>query len=171
MIFPRLNACSLWLVFGSVTLMCLAMFIEGGVNAGWTFYVPLSIYRYIRSGFIFSLLSLISVILCTITLTFSINNIILLLNFISIIVNLSFILLLIVELINLTLLVLLVYVSLLMILFIVQQCIDPVLRYCWLVKHFTLCYFRENRLKDGNSSNITVNYGTSMSALSLPSYL
>jgi heme/copper-type cytochrome/quinol oxidase subunit 1 len=45
MIFPRLNACSLWLVFGSVTLMCLAMFIEGGVNAGWTFYVPLSIYN------------------------------------------------------------------------------------------------------------------------------
>jgi len=43
MIFPRLNACSLWLVFGSFILMCVAMYIEGGVNAGWTFYVPLSI--------------------------------------------------------------------------------------------------------------------------------
>ena len=43
MIFPRLNATSLWLVFGSFILMCVAMYIEGGVNAGWTFYVPLSI--------------------------------------------------------------------------------------------------------------------------------
>ena len=32
-------------------------------------------------------------------------------------------------------------------------------------------YFRENRLKDSNSSNITNNYGTSISALSLPSRL
>ena len=31
-------------------------------------------------------------------------------------------------------------------------------------------YFRENRLKDGNSSNWAVHYGPSMSALSLPSY-
>jgi heme/copper-type cytochrome/quinol oxidase subunit 1 len=43
MIFPRLNACSLWLVLCSFILMCVAMYIEGGVNAGWTFYVPLSI--------------------------------------------------------------------------------------------------------------------------------
>jgi heme/copper-type cytochrome/quinol oxidase subunit 1 len=34
MIFPRLNALSLWLVFGSLFLMLLAVFLEGGVNAG-----------------------------------------------------------------------------------------------------------------------------------------
>jgi len=43
MIFPRLNALSLWLIFGSLFLMFSAMFIEGGVNVGWTFYIPLSI--------------------------------------------------------------------------------------------------------------------------------
>ena len=43
MIFPRLNALSLWLVFVSLFLMWLAVLIEGGVNAGWTSYVPLSI--------------------------------------------------------------------------------------------------------------------------------
>jgi len=32
MIFPRLNALSLWLIFGSLFLMFSAMFIEGGVN-------------------------------------------------------------------------------------------------------------------------------------------
>lgn len=46
MIFPRLNALSLWLVFNSLIIMFLAMFIDGGVNAGWTFYVPLSIINY-----------------------------------------------------------------------------------------------------------------------------
>jgi len=43
MIFPRLNALSLWLVIDSLFVMLLAMFFDGGVNAGWTFYVPLSI--------------------------------------------------------------------------------------------------------------------------------
>jgi len=43
MIFPRLNALSLWLVIDSLFVMLLAMFLDGGVNAGWTFYVPLSI--------------------------------------------------------------------------------------------------------------------------------
>jgi heme/copper-type cytochrome/quinol oxidase subunit 1 len=43
MIFPRLNALSLWLVFNSLFGMFLACFLDGGVNAGWTFYVPLSI--------------------------------------------------------------------------------------------------------------------------------
>ena len=46
MIFPRLNALSLWLVFNSLIIMFLSMFIDGGVNAGWTFYVPLSIINY-----------------------------------------------------------------------------------------------------------------------------
>ena len=36
MIFPRLNALSLWLVFNSLIIMFLSMFIDGGVNAGWT---------------------------------------------------------------------------------------------------------------------------------------
>ena len=43
MIFPRLNALSLRLVFVSLFLMLLAVFPEGGVNAGRTFHVPLSI--------------------------------------------------------------------------------------------------------------------------------
>ena len=43
MIFPRLNALSLWLVFNSLLIILLAMFIDGGVNAGWTSHVPLSI--------------------------------------------------------------------------------------------------------------------------------
>ena len=46
MIFPRLNALSLWLVIDSLFLMVLAMLLDGGVNAGWTFYVPLSIMNY-----------------------------------------------------------------------------------------------------------------------------
>ena len=46
MIFPRLNALSLWLVLNSSVIMFLAMFIDGGVNAGWTSYVPLSIINY-----------------------------------------------------------------------------------------------------------------------------
>ena len=35
-LFPRLNALSLWLVFNSLIIMFLSMFIDGGVNAGWT---------------------------------------------------------------------------------------------------------------------------------------
>ena len=46
MIFPRLNALSLWLVFNSLLIILLAMFIDGGVNAGWTSHVPLSIINY-----------------------------------------------------------------------------------------------------------------------------
>jgi heme/copper-type cytochrome/quinol oxidase subunit 1 len=46
MIFPRLNALSLWLLISSLLLLCLCMFIDGGINAGWTFYVPLSIINY-----------------------------------------------------------------------------------------------------------------------------
>ena len=37
MIFPRLNALSLWLVIGSLFLFVGSMFIDGGANAGWTF--------------------------------------------------------------------------------------------------------------------------------------
>jgi cytochrome c oxidase subunit 1 len=43
MIFPRLNAMSLWLLVASMIVLFSAMFIDGGVNTGWTFYVPLSI--------------------------------------------------------------------------------------------------------------------------------
>ncbi len=46
MIFPRLNALSLWLIIDSLFFMYLAMLLDGGVNAGWTFYVPLSIMNY-----------------------------------------------------------------------------------------------------------------------------
>jgi len=43
MIYPRLNALSLWSLFMSFWLALLGVFVDGGVNAGWTFYVPLSI--------------------------------------------------------------------------------------------------------------------------------
>ena len=48
MIFPRLNALSLWLVFNSLIIMFLSMFIDGGVNAGWTSHAPIQfIYFYL----------------------------------------------------------------------------------------------------------------------------
>ncbi len=53
MIFPRLNALSLWLVFDSLIIMFLAIFIDGGVNSGWTFYVPLCIINYSSVDFMF----------------------------------------------------------------------------------------------------------------------
>ena len=46
MIFPRLNALSLWVVIDSLLLIITSLLIDGGVNAGWTFYVPLSILNY-----------------------------------------------------------------------------------------------------------------------------
>ena len=46
MIFPRVNALGLWLVINGLLLISLSLFIDGGVNAGWTFYVPLSIINY-----------------------------------------------------------------------------------------------------------------------------
>jgi heme/copper-type cytochrome/quinol oxidase subunit 1 len=46
MIFPRLNALSLWLVFNSLIIMFLSMFIDGGINAGWTSHAPSSIINY-----------------------------------------------------------------------------------------------------------------------------
>jgi len=46
MIFPRLNALSLWLVIDSLLLVFLSLFIDGGVNAGWTFHAPLSLINY-----------------------------------------------------------------------------------------------------------------------------
>ena len=42
MIFPRLNALSLWLIVTSLFILFLSIFCDGGVNSGWTFYVPLS---------------------------------------------------------------------------------------------------------------------------------
>ena len=46
MIFPRLNALSLWLVIDSILIGIGAIIIDGGVNAGWTFYIPLSFINY-----------------------------------------------------------------------------------------------------------------------------
>jgi cytochrome c oxidase subunit 1 len=46
MIFPRLNASSLWFSLFSFFLILLSLLIDGGVNAGWTFYVPLSTLNY-----------------------------------------------------------------------------------------------------------------------------
>lgn len=46
MIFPRLNALSIWLLFNSLLLIYYSLFLNGGVNSGWTFYVPLSLINY-----------------------------------------------------------------------------------------------------------------------------
>ena len=46
MIFPRLNALSLWLIMDSLCLIIISLLLDGGVNAGWTFYVPLSVMNY-----------------------------------------------------------------------------------------------------------------------------
>ena len=46
MIFPRLNALSLWLLIDSLFLIWLAIFLDGGINTGWTFYIPLSSLNY-----------------------------------------------------------------------------------------------------------------------------
>ena len=43
MIFPRLNALSLWIGAFALFIFILAFIIDGGVNSGWTIYVPLSI--------------------------------------------------------------------------------------------------------------------------------
>ena len=62
MIFPRLNALSLWLVFNSLIIMFLSMFIDGGVNAGWTFYVPLSIINYSSIDLMFLFLHIVGLV-------------------------------------------------------------------------------------------------------------
>ena len=59
MIFPRLNALSLWLVIDSLFLVFLAIFLDGGVNAGWTFYVPLSFINYYGIDLMFFSLHLV----------------------------------------------------------------------------------------------------------------
>ena len=45
MLFPRLNALSLHLLLASLFLLILSMLMDGGINTGWTFYVPLSTYN------------------------------------------------------------------------------------------------------------------------------
>lgn len=59
MIFPRLNALSLWLVADSMLIVMMAIFIDGGVNAGWTFYVPLSFINYYSIDMMFFSLHII----------------------------------------------------------------------------------------------------------------
>nr|APH07336.1 cytochrome oxidase subunit 1 [Leptopilina boulardi] len=43
MAFPRLNNMSLWLLFPSLILMIMSMFIDQGAGTGWTVYPPLSL--------------------------------------------------------------------------------------------------------------------------------
>ena len=45
-IFPRLNALSLRLLVDSLFISVLGMFLDGGVNAGWTSHVPPPIPNY-----------------------------------------------------------------------------------------------------------------------------
>ena len=45
MIFPRLNLLSFYVVLESLVFMLVSLFIDGGVNCGWTVYVPLSVIQ------------------------------------------------------------------------------------------------------------------------------
>jgi cytochrome c oxidase subunit 1 len=42
MAFPRMNNLSYWLFVAGATLAVLAVFVDGGVSAGWVLYAPLS---------------------------------------------------------------------------------------------------------------------------------
>ena len=56
MIFPRLNLFSLWLIMNGYLIVLFSLYINGGINCGWTFYVPLSIFNSYSIDFmIFSL--------------------------------------------------------------------------------------------------------------------
>ncbi|MGF1658730.1 MAG: cytochrome c oxidase subunit I [Rubrimonas sp.] len=44
MAFPRLNNLSYWLFVAGASLAVLAVFMDGGVQAGWVLYAPLSTY-------------------------------------------------------------------------------------------------------------------------------
>ena len=81
LIFPRLNAFSLWLVLDSILLIFLSSFIDGGVNAGWTFYVPLSSINYYSIDMLFFSLHIIGLssllgsinFICSIYIIYSVN--------------------------------------------------------------------------------------------------
>ena len=53
MLFPRLNALSLWLLIDSLLIILFSILLYGGVNSGWTFYIPLSIFNYSNIDFMF----------------------------------------------------------------------------------------------------------------------
>ena len=55
MIFPRLNALSPRLIILSLIIILLSILIEGGINTGQTFYVPLSIINNNNIIFILTL--------------------------------------------------------------------------------------------------------------------
>ena len=80
MIFPRLNALSLWLVFNSLLIMFLAVISDGGVNAGWTSHAPSPIINYSSIDFMFfslhivGLSSLLGSINSIVTLLKSVNS-------------------------------------------------------------------------------------------------
>ena len=43
MAFPRLNNISFWMLFFSLLLLVLSVFVDGGAGTGWTVYPPLSL--------------------------------------------------------------------------------------------------------------------------------
>ena len=59
MIFPRMNALSLWFVIDSLFVMFLGITIDGGVNAGRTSYVPPPIMNSSSIDFMFFPLHLV----------------------------------------------------------------------------------------------------------------
>ena len=59
MIFPRLNALSYRLVFNSLIIMFLSMFIDGDVNAGQISHAPSPIINYSSIDLMFFLYTLL----------------------------------------------------------------------------------------------------------------
>ena len=58
LIFPRLNACSIWLFILSLFIILIAVTIDNGVNCGWTFYVSLSFINSSSIDYLFFTLHL-----------------------------------------------------------------------------------------------------------------
>ena len=53
LIFPRLNACLIWLFILSLFIILIAVTIDNGVNCGWIFYVLLSIINSSSIDYLF----------------------------------------------------------------------------------------------------------------------
>lgn len=58
LIFPRLNACSIWFFAISLTIILVGVTIDNGVNCGWTFYVSSSFINSSAVDLLFSTLHL-----------------------------------------------------------------------------------------------------------------
>ena len=81
MVFPRLNGLSMWMVIDAVLLVFMSTLVDGGVNCGWTFYVPLSFINYYSIDALFFSLHIVGIssiigsvnFICTIMIIYCVN--------------------------------------------------------------------------------------------------